>query len=366
MKKMVCSLLLAASVISFAPSAFAEASIEASEPSPWATKAVQEAIELGMVPEWLQGNWQQDLTRSEFADLAICFLAVQYGYGAGTGFDLETFWEDYLTLRSDPNGDPFSKANYLKEQEASPDAFFSWQGILADRMNVFDDVETGSEATYINLAYLLGIVKGQGENLYNPAGTITRQEAATLLARTYGIYGMLEPLNDSTTPFLDSELIASWAKEGVTVMKSWDILHGDENGAFLPNEHYTREQGIATFMRLYQNMPVSRYHGTLAPLLTQADVVERCLSSGPYPTVQYKAETELCTILYLTYGGTMHPPAPAVFLIYPDSTYKRISNTPGDPEDFQLTDQDTKLTFSTAYFGEHYSLDLQTGTLEKV
>ena len=364
MKKMVCSLLLAVWMLTLIPVAHAEASAEPAEPSFWAKETVQEAVMLGMVPERLQSNWQQDLTRGEFAQLLVNFLAVQYGYGneIGTGFSLEDFFEDYLSLHPAPDGEPFSKADYLTEEEASPDTFYSWRGILSDRVNVFEDVEPYGEAVYINLAYLLGIVKGRDATHYDPAGTITRQEAAALLSRTYGAYGTLELRDGPSTPFADSTAIASWAEESVAVMASWDVLHGDENHAFLPYDHYTREQGVLAFMRLYKNMPTSRFNNTLAPLLTYNEVVERCLTSGPNPRVLYRAETEICTVLCLEYSGVMHAPEPAIFLVYPDSTFKRISLSTSTPQDFQLTNQDTQITFAD-YFGKQYTLNLQSGVL---
>jgi len=314
-----------------------------------------------MVPERLQSDWQQDLTRGEFAQLLVQFLAAQYGYGnkPGSGLSLEDFLEDYPSLRPAPDGTPFSKADYLTEEENSPDSFYSWQGILSDRVNVFEDVEPGGPAADINLAYLLGVVKGRDATHYGPDGTITRQEAAALLGRTYGVYGTLEPKAGASKPFSDAAAIAPWAAADVAAMASWDILHGDENRAFSPLAHYTREQGVLAFLRLYKNMPVSRYNGTLAPLLSREDVVNRCLSGGPGATVLFRDETELCTILCMAYGGVMHPPGPAIFLIYPDSTYKRI-DIPAEPQGFQLTEY--ALTFSL-YTGEWYVLDLATGAL---
>jgi hypothetical protein len=50
------------------------------EPSSWAAEAVQEAMDLGMVSGQLQSNWQKELARGEFAELAVSFLVAQYGY----------------------------------------------------------------------------------------------------------------------------------------------------------------------------------------------------------------------------------------------------------------------------------------------
>ncbi len=355
MKKLIAAILALALVLPIV--CFAETD----GPSPWAAEGVQEAVALGMVPEGLQSDWQKDLTRGEFAQLLIQFLAAQYGYGnrPGSGLSLETFFEDYPSRRPAPDGTSFSKADYLTaEENNTPGFFYSWQGLFSDRVNVFEDVEPGGLAAYINLAYLLGVVKGRDERHYDPDGPITRQEAAALLCRTYQVYGALEP--KEAEPFADADAIASWATADVAAMAGWDILHGDENRVFSPLAHYTREQGVLAFLRLYKNMPVSRSNGTLAPLLTRAEVVERCRSGGPSPWVLFEGETELCTVLCMSYGGVMHPPEPTVFLIYPNSTFKRIEVS-DSPQDFHLTDH--TLTFATGYFDQRNSLDLVTGTL---
>ena len=359
-RMILCALLALSISLTLALPALAD---EAAGPSPWAAQTISRAIELGMVPEGLQDDWQQDLTRGEFAELVVHFLAVQYGYGTGTGFRTETFLEDYLNLHIAPNGRPFSKADHLAESELSPDMFFSWQGILDDRMRVFDDVEPYGGAAYINFAYLLGIVQGKGEGCYDPDGIITRQEAAALLARTYQVYAQLDPPQTAAEPFSDSAEIDPWAQESVAAMQGWGILLGDENGALDPHGHYTWEQGVATLMRLYHNMPVSRYSGTLAPLLSYADLVEqiRAKNSNWMSLVQYEAETEICTILYVTYGGVMHPPAPAIFLIYPNSTFKRIELDGWVEDGFQLNENNTKLLFSD---GTSRILDLRAGIFE--
>ncbi len=358
MKKLVCWLLLIALAVSISPAALAEG--ESAPPAPWAAADVEEAVALGMVPEGLQSDWQSDLTRGEFAELVVRFLAVQYGYGAGTGFQMEDFWEDYLNLRPDPNGRPFVKADYYPELAQTPDRFMRWDYLLGEYARFFDDVEPGNRADDIGLAYLLGIVEGRGDGTYDPDGIITRQEAAALLARAYQVYAELETPPTAAEPFSDSALIAPWAQESVSAMQGWGVLQGDENGALCPEGHYTREQGVVTLMRLYRNMPVSRYNGTLAPLLSYADLVERLRAEGNswMSAVRYEAETEICTILYVTYGGVMHASWPNLFLIYPDSTYKRIGLNGYVEDGFQLNEDETRLTFSD---GTPRVLDLRAG-----
>ena len=48
-------------------------------PSSWAEEEVSRAVEVGLVPQSLQGDWQQPMTRGEFAMMVIRYLAVTYG-----------------------------------------------------------------------------------------------------------------------------------------------------------------------------------------------------------------------------------------------------------------------------------------------
>ncbi len=364
MKKALCFLLLVALALSSVPLAAAEADPTSSQPSSWAAETVEEAISLGIAPERSKVNWQRDLTRGEFAMLVAHFLAVQYGYGADTGLWMDDFWqEDFLNRHPRPDGQPFVKEDYYPELERSTDQPVKWGQILAERVDAFDDLEPGYSVIYINFAYLIGVVEGRGDGTYDPGGPITRQEAAALLARTYQVYAQLDPPQTAAEPFSDSDEIDPWARESVAAMQGWGVLLGDENGALDPHGHYTWEQGVATLMRLYHNMPVSRYNGTLAPLLSYGDLVERLRdrNSNWMSLVQYEAETEICTILYVTYGAVMHPPAPTIFLIYPDSTYKRIELDGWVEDGFQLNENNTKLLFSD---GTSRILDLRAGIFE--
>lgn len=301
-------------------------------PSWWAAQEVNAAVALGMVQGTMQGNWQAEITREEFARLAISFLAVQYGYGDRP---LDVFMEDYLNRRYD---------------------------LLTDDAQAFSDIETYPCADQINMACRLGIVKGRGDGRYDPEATITRQEAATLLGRAYQVYATLEQ-GEPSDPYTDQAQIAPWAAEGVAVLQSWDVLRGDETGAFHPLGKLTKEQAVAAFYRLYQNMPVSRSHGNLQPLFTLGEIAQQ-IRNDPHGKVKYEVETPTCTVIFMTYGGVMRPPSPAAYLVYPDSTYRRVE-VPGNAENFRLAEGLGKLVFST-YEGEEYLLDLETASLTQI
>ena len=75
---------------------------EASAPSPWAEAEINEAISAGLVPEELQTDYQQDITREEFAHLAVQLCMVKLRYVGGP----EQFVEDYRLYFHDREGNP--------------------------------------------------------------------------------------------------------------------------------------------------------------------------------------------------------------------------------------------------------------------
>lgn len=78
--KRVISILLTAALLSNI-SVFAE-EISPSKPldcSDWARDELEEALEIGFIPENMQSDYTSNITRAEFAAAALHFLAVQYG-----------------------------------------------------------------------------------------------------------------------------------------------------------------------------------------------------------------------------------------------------------------------------------------------
>ena len=64
-------------------------------------------------------------------------------------------------------------------------------GLPLMNTNTFTDVKAGSwYAPYVGTAYSYGIVNGRTANTFDPEGTITRQEAAAMVARAAKLCGM--------------------------------------------------------------------------------------------------------------------------------------------------------------------------------
>lgn len=180
-----------------APSIPADPSVDG--PSSWAAEQVNTAIAAGIVPESLQGKYTQAATRAEF-----CALAVEL-YETVTGME--------ITQRT-----------------------------------------TFTDTTDENVEKMagLGVVTGVGEGRFSPDGTLTREQAATMLSRLAAAMG--SPLTMQAPTFADNTAISSWAFDAVGQMQGSGIMGGVGDNAFDPQGSYSREQSMLTMLRLYESM----------------------------------------------------------------------------------------------------------------
>ncbi len=171
--------------------------------SNWARESIERAIENNIVPESLQGFYTSKITRKEFCQLAM---------------------QTYI-----------SKTGYNMDYAESP----------------FTDVNN----EYVTHAERLKIVSGVGNNKFAPDNNITRQEAAVMLNNLAKLLGVES--RENVGSFVDESYFADWAKSAiysVAGMKSGDtyVMAGTGNGKFSPWMSYTREQAVATMLRLYE------------------------------------------------------------------------------------------------------------------
>lgn len=103
-------------------------------------------------------------------------------------------------------------------------------GLTPKANGVFKDVAASAwYAPYIGTAYDMGIVSGVSDTEFAPEGTITRQEAAVMVARAAKLCGMETELSaaavrDVLAQFGDYVTSAAWARPGLAVCYREDIL----------------------------------------------------------------------------------------------------------------------------------------------
>ena len=94
----------------------------------------------------------------------------------------------------------------------------------------------------------LGIITGYKDGTFGGENTLTRQQAAAMIAR------MLKYMDVDTTPkgnvdFADMDRIDDYAKEAVQFLASQDVLNSGENTKFNPYNNLTRAQMAKVLMR---------------------------------------------------------------------------------------------------------------------
>ena len=167
---------------------------EQETPSSWAVEDVGTAIAAGIVPPALQSSYTRATTRAEFCALATAL------------------YENVL-------------------------------GTISQRA-------TFSDTTDVNVEKMaaLGVVLGVGNNKFDPDAKLTREQAATMLARLANVMG--KPIAKQPSTFRDNAEISSWASEAVGQMLVSGVMNGTGNNTFSPKAEYTREQSILTMLRM--------------------------------------------------------------------------------------------------------------------
>lgn len=184
-----------------------------SEVSAIAYSEVVTAIENDLVPVTLQNSYDQEMNRSEFSHLIIELI--------------ETFLDkDIADIVEEKTGKKLS--TFVAEYP-------------------FND----TTSTNVVAGYALGIISGTGNNKFDPASLITKQQVATLLTRTANFLGADTISNISAV--VNSEDVSQWSQDSVNYVTSNDIMFiikGKE--IFSGNSDYTREESYVTSKRLYE------------------------------------------------------------------------------------------------------------------
>ncbi len=185
--------------------------------SEWAKSELQDAYDLGLIPDILIGaDMTKPITREEFCELAVLL------------------YEKIMGNKCEP---------------VSPNLF------------------TDTKNTQILKAFKLGITTGTSATTFSPNVLINREQCAAMLFRAIKA---MKPNGDfniaGIKDFPDQSNISSWAVEATKYMYKNGIITGDSNGNFMPKAATTsqeaagygmatREQAIALSMRTYEKIP---------------------------------------------------------------------------------------------------------------
>lgn len=112
----------------------------------------------------------------------------------------------------------------------------------------FSDVSEGAwYADFIQTAYNLGWISGDGEGNALPDKNITREEMAKILVSS-GNFDEEEPRDLSEVS--DGEAISEWARKYVSKALKLKLMQGADDGKFYPANNAKREEAIVVLYRL--------------------------------------------------------------------------------------------------------------------
>lgn len=132
--------------------------------------------------------------------------------------------------------------------------------LKAAEVNPFSDT---ADAEVLK-AYAAGITTGTSDTTFEPDALLSREQAATMLARTYSKSMDKEAKPSGTAEkFADDGFISDWAKDSVYFMAENGIINGIGEGKFAPQNvtkeqedalyaNSTREQAVAISVRMYE------------------------------------------------------------------------------------------------------------------
>lgn len=119
-------------------------------------------------------------------------------------------------------------------------------GFSKKAQNSFSDVKSGDWfAAEIQKAQAAGYVNGYNDGTFGPNKKITRQEAATILARLLRLDGS----QSDVSKFSDKANIPQWSKNFIGVVAAKGYMGGYPDGTFQPAKSITRAETIATLDR---------------------------------------------------------------------------------------------------------------------
>lgn len=205
--------------------------------SPWAEGYLSFAIDYEYLPQTLLDcDYTQTISRIEFAQLAYQTMA-----------QITAHIQYYIDSdAADAMGEEASR-DFIKEHG------FSYPPMYPTCPENYTPYRDTQDTAVEALTYL-GILQGKENRLFDPAASLTREEAATILTRMADHYSF-HHFQAGDLSFTDWDQVSDWALDGVEVACNMGLMNGVSSTTFSPQGTYTREQAVATMVRLDGSKP---------------------------------------------------------------------------------------------------------------
>jgi hypothetical protein len=210
--------------------------------SNWAQKEVSQAKEHQLVGDSLMGLYRKNITRAEFAEISVRL------YEQLTLTQQDQQGNTSNTKADDTVHSAIDKANKERKTEAGSEN-------NEDRveMTVLPSPFSDINNQYVTKAFHLGIVSGNGSELFNPEQSLQRQDMAVMLNNVLKAAKVSLPDQPSQwqKQYKDLNTISGYATEALKSFNATGIIQGIGE-QIQPKQSTTREQAIVIAERIYQ------------------------------------------------------------------------------------------------------------------
>lgn len=178
-------------------------------PDSWAAADIQTAISLGLVPDSLQKGYKDNITRQDF-----CLLIEKLA-------------------RKD--------SNFITKLYSNPE--------VTGFTDVSNQTDNGQKVCWVAQ---MGVIDGYPDGSFKPYNTLTRAQAAKILALTIHFLSG-QGTSGEQYPFTDRGSFPNWDQGWIDFCGVNQIMSGVGEGRFSPGGGFTRQQAIMTMLRIYNN-----------------------------------------------------------------------------------------------------------------
>lgn len=116
---------------------------------------------------------------------------------------------------------------------------------------IFKDVDKNSwYFKDVNALYEAGYINGRNKEQFDPNGKITREEISKIIGKILVDYGYKKQDHKTLEIFLDNREISEWAKDEMSLLVKNDVLRGDQS-KLNPRNNATRAEAATLIYRVY-------------------------------------------------------------------------------------------------------------------
>lgn len=223
--------------------------------------------------------------------LLVVLLAVTLTMAAGAASYMQPYLDKVVgwgVMRGDLEGN-LNENNYITRAEFSTMINRAF-GYDKTGPTPFQDVpEESWYAEDVGIAYNIGYIAGTSATTFSPEDSITREQAALILARIL----MLQPQVGENTMFTDSRTMENWSRGYIASVAQQGLISGYPDGRFGPKDNLTRgqaaiilvnalgtplmEAGDYTLGSVWGNVTISQSGTTLRNTVIGGDL---CITEG--------------------------------------------------------------------------------------